>query len=172
MILMSLVFSFFQSFLSVVMHLIGHPWYLFKISFLWFFVTLATSYIYFLWTHQGYLLEIRKNLILLLFKSLWIGFLCSVALIGLYEFILQMMCASKFFLTSKDQICSISLLMHDMKLLQSIAFCEIIFASFWACTYIEPFLRQWFANRIVHGYHWLVISVAVVCLGFLALIVI
>src|SRR5690349_9646783 len=116
MILSTLMFSFFRSFLSIFMHVAMSPWYIFKISFLWFFVVLTASYSYFLWTHQGYLLEIRKDLTLLLAKSLWVGLLCSMALIGIYEFILQMMCASKFFLETKDQICAISLLINNLKL--------------------------------------------------------
>ena len=170
MILSTLLFSFFRSFVSIFMYLVSSPWYIFKISFLWFFVSLTASYMYFLWTHQGYLVEIRKDLSLLLAKSLWVGLLCSVALIGLYEFILQMMCTSKFFFESKNQICSISLFMDHWRLLHAIAFCQIIFASFWACLYVEPFLERWYANRIVHGYHWLIICVTVICLGFLALL--
>jgi len=172
MIISTLMFSFFRSFLFIGTHLLYSPWYIFKISFLWFFVVLAASYTYFLWTHQGYLVEIRKDLSLLLAKSLWVGLLCSIALIGVYEFILQMMCLSKFFWETKNQICSISLLVNNLKLFQAIAFCEIVFASFWACFYVEPFLSQWYANRIVHGYHWLIIGVTVVCLGFLLLIVV
>lgn len=170
MILATLVFNFFRSFLSIAASIVYSPWYIFKISFLWFFVVMAASYTYFLWTHQGYLLEIRKDLSLLLAKSLWVGLVCSMTLIGIYEFVLQMMCASKFFLESKNQICGISLLNDNLKLFQVVAFCEIVFASFWACVYVEPFLKKWFANRIVHGYHWLIIGVTVVCLGFLALI--
>ncbi|MBI2344852.1 hypothetical protein HYV10_02140 [Candidatus Dependentiae bacterium] len=171
MIVARLIFSFFRSFLSVGIRILYNPWYVFKISFLWFLVMLAASYIYFLWTHQGYLVEIRRDLIALLAKSLWVGLLCSLGFVGIYEFILQMMCASKFFLESKHQLCSISLLEQDMNLSQVIGFFEVIFASFWACVYIEPFLQHWYANRIVHGYHWLIIAATVVCLGFLALII-
>ncbi len=172
MILATLIFSFFRSFLSIFRLVLYNPWYIFKMSFLWFFVAVTISYVYFLWTHQGYLVDMRKNLILLLAKSLWVGLICSMALIGLYEFILQMMCASKFFWTSKDQICAISLLINHLKLFEAIAFCEIVFASFWACVYVEPFLEKWYAHRIVHGYHWLIIGTTAICLGFWSLIAI
>lgn len=170
MILATLIFNFFRSFLFIFMYVASSPWYIFKMSLLWFFVALTVSYAYFLWTHQGYIIEIRKNLIVLLAKSVGVGLLCSVALIGVYEFILQMLCASKFFFATRNQICAISLLANPLKLFQAIAFCEILFSSFWACVYVEPFLQKLYANRIVHGYHWLIIGITVLCLGFLALI--
>jgi len=164
------MFSIFRIFLSVGQFLIYNPWYLFKISFIWFFVILAASYIYFLWTHQGYLENIRKEFVLLLVKSMLMGLLLAVVLVSAYEFILQMLCYSTMFMSAKDQICAISLMGSHIRLLQTTAFLEIVLSSFFAAWYLEPFLEQWYEKNIVHGLHWVIIAATGIALSFLLLV--
>ncbi len=170
MILNILMRNFFSSCIQILIYIVLDPLYIFKISFLWFLIAVTASYLYFLWTHQSYVVQIRKDLIFLLAKSLAMGLISAALLIGIYEFILQMICMSKFFSSLKGSACTISLATSKLKLFRTIAFCEIILASFWACEYIEPFLEQWYPNRIVHGYHWFIIATAAIALSFLWLI--
>lgn len=170
MILGTLMFNIFESFLSIVKVLVYNPWYLFKISFIWFFVILAISYSYFLWTHQSYLEGIRKQFVLLLAKSLGMGIVTAMILVGTYEFILQMLCYSTMFMASKDQICQISLMNSYIRLVQVVAFLEICLSSFFASWYLEPFLEQWYEHNIVHGMHWVMIGATGISLSFLLLV--
>lgn len=170
MILGTLMFSIFRVFLSIVQFLVYNPWYLFKITFIWFFVILAASYTYFLWTHQSYLEKIRKEFVLLLVKSLAMGLMIAVILVSVYEFILQMLCYSTMFMSAKDQICAISLMVSRIRLLQTVAFLEIILSSFFAAWYLEPFLEQWYEKNIVHGLHWVIIAATAISLSFLLLV--
>lgn len=170
MILGTLMFSIFEAFLSIVKVLVYNPWYLFKISFVWFFVVLALSYSYFLWTHQSYLEGIRKKFVLLLAESLGQGIVLAIIFVSIYEFILQMLCYSTMFMASKDQICRISLMVSYLRLFQVIAFLEICISSFLASWYLEPFLEQWYENNIVHGMHWVMIGATGISLSFLLLV--
>ncbi len=170
MIISTLLLSVFRTFLSIVKFLVYNPWYLFKITFIWFFVILAASYTYFLWTHQGYLENIRKEFVLLLVKSLSIGLMVGLIVMSTYEFILQMLCYSTMFMSAKDQICSISLMASDIRVLQTVAFLQIVLSSFFATWYLEPFLEQWYEKNIVHGFHWVIIAATGIALSFLLLV--
>jgi hypothetical protein len=170
MILSTLMFSVFRAFLSILQLLAYNPWCLFKISFIWFFVALALSYSYFLWTHQSYLENIRKEFVLLLFKSLWMGLVCGIILVSTYEFILQMLCYSTMFMSAKDQICQISLMASSIRLFQVLAFLQICLSSFFASWYLEPFLEQWYEHNIVHGLHWVMIAATAISLSFLLVV--
>ena len=164
------MFSIFNVFLSIAQLLLYNPWYLFKISFIWFFVTLSFSYMYFLWSHQGYFENIRDEFILRLFKSLGMGLLTAVVLVSMYECILQLMCYSIMFMSAKDQICAISLMVSNLRLFQAVAFLEVLLSSFFATWYLEPFLEQWYENDIVHRFHWIMIFATGLSLSFLLLV--
>lgn len=170
MVLSTLMFSIFRVFLSIGQLLVYNPWYIFKISFIWFFVILSMSYSYFLWTHQSYLENIRKEFVLLLIKSLGMGLMFAVLLVSMYEFILQMLCYSTMFMSAKDQICAISLIYSHLRLFQVVAFLEILLSSFFASWYLEPFLEQWYEKNIVHTFHWVMIVATGISLSFLLLV--
>jgi len=168
MILGTFIFTVFRSFIAVMALVARNPWYLLKVAFVWFFVVMAVTYGYFLWTHQDYIAKVRKELALCLGKSLWFGFLCTAVLVGLYEFILQMLCASTLFMASADTICYLSLTQGDpMRLFRIMSTIWILLNAFWAYHFVEPLLVEWHEKRVVEGYGWLIIAVSLLCFGFL-----
>lgn len=168
MIIGTILSQVLRSMLQIAMLMALHPWSLIKIAILWFFVSIAVTFGYFLWTHQDYILKIRSELVFKLFVSLVQGLFVTVLLIGFYEFILQMLCLSKLFLRSKNLICNLSLTIYPISYFFKIVGTILIGAStYWACHFIEPFLEQWYDKNIVHGYGWLMIITSVVCVGFL-----
>lgn len=168
MVLGTFMVAVFRSFIAVMRLVAFNPWYLLKVAFVWFFVVMAVTYGYFLWTHQDYIVKVRKELILCLVKSLWIGFLCSSVLVGLYEFILQMLCTSKMFMSSAHEICHLSLTQDDpMRLFKIMSTLLMLLSSLWAYHFIEPLLVEWHPKHIVEGYGWLIIGVSLLCFGFL-----
>lgn len=168
MILGTFVCSVVYNILAVVFAIIKSPWYILKVSILWFCMVIALTYCYFLWTHQEYMARLRTALIQHLALGLWYGFLTSLALVGLYEFILRMLCLSKFFATSKDAICSYSLMYYGSERIDYVmGFVFIIISAWYICYLIEPFLAQWYDKKIVDGYGWLIIAGSLICSIFL-----
>lgn len=172
MILGTFVFTVFRSFLAIIALVAKSPWYLLKVAFVWFFVTMAVTYGYFLWTHQEYIAKVRKDLALCLIKSLGFGFFCTAALVGLYEFILQMLCRSKLFMASAHAICDLSLAQGDpMRLFKIMGTVLILMSALWVYHFVEPLLVEWHEKHIVEGYGWLIICVSLICFGFLCCII-
>jgi len=168
MVLGTFIYSVVYSVFAVLSTVFWSPWYLLKVATLWFAVLLAITYGYFLWTHQEYMVRIRSQLAISLAKGLWFGFLSSVILIGLYEYILRMLCASKFFMASVDMICDLSLTLNDpMRLFKIMSAALIVLSTLWSCYLIEPFLAQWYEKDIVDGYGWLIIAGSLLCGLFL-----
>lgn len=168
MILGSFVYSVAYSVFSVFVTIFLSPWYLIKVAVLWFCVLLAITYGYFLWTHQSYMVRIRSELAIRLAQGLWFGCLSSLVLVGLYEFILRMLCASKFFVTSADMICDLSLTSNDpIRLFKIMSMSLIVLGTLWTCYLIEPLLAQWYEKDIVDGYGWVIIGGSLLCCLFL-----
>lgn len=168
MILGTFMLTVFRSFMAVVGLVVANPWYLIKVAFVWFFVVLAVSYGYFLWTHQDYIVKVRKELGLGLIKGLWFGFLSTAVLVGMYEFILQTMCNSKALTASAEAICQLSLTQgNPMRFFNAMSSLLMLLSSVWAYHFIEPLLSEWHPKHIVEGYGWLIIGVSLLCLGFL-----
>lgn len=168
MLLGTLFFSLFRSFLYVFTTVIADPLHIIKIAFLWFCVSIAVTYGYFLWSHQEYMHKIRNDLALSLLKSVWYGFLMIIALIGLYEFILRMLCSSYFFQHSASQICHLSLTQSDeVRFLRILGGGLIVLSTLWACFLIEPYLKQWHQKHVVDWYAWFMIFAGLICIMFL-----
>jgi len=168
MVLGTFIFSVVYSVVEVFSTIFLSPWYLLKVAILWFGVLLAITYGYFLWTHQGYMVRIRSELAIRLAQGLWFGFMSSLVLVGLYEFILRMLCVSKLFVTSADMICDLSLTQNDpMRLFKIMSFFMIVLSTLWTCYLIEPLLAQWYEKDIVDGYGWLIIAGSLLCCLFL-----
>lgn len=159
-----MLFSSFQVILAIILH----PWFLLKVATLWFCVALAITYSYFLWTHQEAMVHMRSTLIRELAIGLWLGFISALAVIGIYEFMLQMMCYSVLFAQSQGTLCAISLMAQGPQVLQqAVAYALIILSSFFICHRIEPFLQMWYEEKVVHGYGWAIIFGSLICSMFL-----
>ncbi|MBP9764871.1 hypothetical protein KBD08_00860 [Candidatus Babeliales bacterium] len=163
------LYRFFWGFLEVLKVIVCDPFYIFNISFLWFCVAMAITYGYFLWAHQDMMIRIRHKIALLLCQSLWFGFLCAVAIAGMYEGILQLLCLSECFIVPHQIICHLSMVQQadHHQLFMIVGWGLIILSTLWSCFFIEPLFEGVHDNHIVEGYGWIMIAVSLLSILFL-----
>lgn len=168
MILGTLFFSIIKLWLKIISMIILKPIFLIKISFLWFGMAFAVSYIFFLMVHKSDVIFVRKAIAKELGLSLIFGFLIACLLEALYEFILFNVSHSKFFEADQLFVNNISLLCADAHVLyQRIGLLMIMISGLFAAHRIGEILDQWYAHHISNRYSWIMIIVTLFCAGFI-----
>lgn len=168
MILGTLFFSLVQWWLVTLKLVFIQPWFIMKVAFLWFCMTFAITYLFFLIVHKTDVIYVRKVFAIELARSCGIGFAVASLLIALYEFILHNVLQSKFFYPQQLMLKDLTLLHHEPEALyQRLCFLMIFISGLCATHYVGQVLSQWYQEYIINRYGWCVIITTLICWGFL-----
>ena len=171
MIFGTMMFSVFNIWLDIVQMVIFQPWLIVKVAFLWLAMSFAASYIFFLVTHKSNVLHVRKALAIEIVKSCGFSFLLATALMALYEFVLYNLKYSKFFAANQAMIEHMSFATQEGLLLyHRLCFLMVILSGIFASHYVGAMLDQWYEEHISNRYGWFIMTVTLVCWGFLWII--
>lgn len=167
MILGTLFFSIIKLWFKIMSMIVVKPWFLLKISFLWFGILFAVSYIFFLMVHKSDVIFVRKAIAKELGLSLVFGFLFACLLEALYEFILFNVSHSKFFQVEQAFVDSLNLLQSDGHgLQQRVCLLMLLIAGLFAAHRIGEMLDQWYTHHISNRYGWIVLVATLFSAGF------
>lgn len=168
MLIGTLLFDVFRLWLTIMQTVILSPILVIKVGFLWFGMSFAASYIFFLLVHKADVIHVRKDLAIGLARSLAMSFLLSTVLIALYEFILINVAYSKFFVHQQSFVTSLSL-MRDNPYDLYIRLCclMVILSGLFAAHYVGAMLDQWYGAKISERYGWSILATTLLCWGFL-----
>ncbi len=168
MLIGTLVYSVFRLWLTMVQIVAVSPALVIKVGFLWFGMAFAMSYIFFLLVHKADVVHVRKELAIGLARSLVMSFLVSSLLISLYEFILNNLSRSKFFVSQRSMVQNLSLTAHDpYDLYMHLCCLMVILSGLFAAHYVGAILDQWYGSKISNRYGWSILVTTLLCWGFL-----
>ena len=147
------------------------PGMIFKVAFLWFCLSFAASYIFFLIVHKVGVLRVRKALAIALAKSVALSFIFASVLVALYEFVLQNLICSKFFIAHQSCLQNLSLVQHDPQVLyQRLCFLTVMLSGLFAAHFVGEILDNWYESYISDRYGWSIMAATLLCWGFLCVV--
>lgn len=168
MLIGTLFYSIFRLWLTIMQTVLLSPALVIKVGFLWFGMSFAMTYIFFLLVHKADVVHVRKDLALELARSLAMGFLLSTCLIALYEFVLTNVSHSKFFQHYNTLVHSLSLMQHNpYDLYVRVCCLMVILSGLFAAHYVGAMLDQWYGAKISERYGWSILVTTLLCWGFL-----
>lgn len=168
MLVSTFVFRVISSWWMIVKIVLLNPFKVLKVGFLWFCMSFATSYLFFLVVHKSDVVDVRKSLAMELFKSLFMGFFLSCLLISLYQFLITNVMSSQFFASQSNLIQDLSIWTQEFDLLsQKLVFLMVMLSGLFATHYVADLLDTWHEPCISERYGWTIMTITFLCLGFL-----
>ncbi|MBP6891951.1 hypothetical protein KBB68_00030 [Candidatus Babeliales bacterium] len=168
MIVGTFMFRIVRWWLTLIQMLIFNPLMILKVSFLWFCMSFAASYIFFLIVHKYDVLDVRKDLAIALGRSFLMGAFVATLLISLYQFILTDVMISRFFATQQHFIASLNMMSDEFVILyQKFCFLTVLLSGLFASHYVGEMLDAWHDDHISNRYGWSIMAITLLCWGFL-----
>ncbi len=168
MILGTFIFRIVRSWWMIVAMVVSNPLMILKVAFLWFGMSFAISYLFFLLVHKHDSLYIRRDLAIALGRSLLMGCFLATMLVALYEFIVSNVMTSDFFATQQQFIQSLNIFASEFIILyQRICFLTVLFSGLFAAHYVGEILDAWHEGHVSNRYGWTIMAVTLLCWGFL-----
>jgi hypothetical protein len=153
---------------TITKMVIFSPLMILKTAFLWFFMSFATSYIFFLVVHKFHMVYVRKDLAVALARSLIMGFFVALMLVALYQFILANFMTSRFFETQQNLISNLDMFSHEFIFLyQKICIFTLLLSGLFATHYVGEMLDAQHEPYISDRYGWTIMAITLLCCGFL-----
>ena len=168
MIIGTFIFRIVSWWWTIIKMMVLSPFMILKVAFLWFGMSFAASYIFFLMVHKRDVLHVRQNLARALGRSLLMGGFLSTMLLAVYQFILSNFMTSRFFETQQHFIASLHVMSDEFVIVyQKICFLTVLLSGLFAAHYVGEMLDAWHEDHISNRYGWSIMAVTLLCWGFL-----
>ncbi len=168
MIIGTFIFRIVSWWWTIVKMVAFSPLMILKVAFLWFGMSFAASYIFFLLVHKHDVLHVRRDLAMAFGRSFLMGACVATMLVALYQFILGSVMTSKFFAAQQHFIASLNIMSDEFVILyQKLCFLTVLLSGLFAAHYVGEILDTWHDHHISNRYGWSIMAVTLLCWGFL-----
>lgn len=172
MILGTFIITIFKIVISILTLFLFAPLFLIKISFFWFAMIFAASYIFFLIVHQSQVELVRKDIALALAKSLGLGFIVACCIEAFLQYWSFDVATSAWFLGHQSSLMSMCSALTTQGMVENRIVLMMIFLSgFFSAHLVGDMLDSWYSDNISELYGWMVVAITLLCCAFLWFVV-